>query len=171
MAAAAAGARRRLPVRDGSSPKTDISLALFLITVCAVVLFETRDIPPGSFEPLGSAPIPQVTAGLIILCSLLVMVRAIVGIRAGATAEAPDLELRRRDAAMILGVTVLYVLALQLRLLDFAPMTVVFLFTGIGLLVRFERRLLPWVGLVAVVTGYGCQYVFTRVFVVDLPGL
>lgn len=157
---------------DGSSPKTDISLALFLITVSAVVLFETRDIPPGTFEPLGSAPIPQATAGLIILCSLLVMLRAVVAtVRGAAVAGEPEPDLEPGAAALILGLTALYVLALQVRLLDFAPMTAVFLFTGIGLLVRFERRLLPWVGVVAVVTGYGCQYVFTRVFVVDLPGL
>ena len=43
-------------------------------------------------------------------------------------------------------------------------------FDAIGLLVRFQRRHLPWVALVGVSMGYGCQYVFTRVFVVDLPG-
>lgn len=157
---------------DGSSPRTDIALALFLITVCSVVLFETRNIPPGSFEPLGSAPIPQATAGLIILCALVVMVRAVlVSIRGQAAEGEPDPDVRPRDAALVLGLTALYILALQVRLLDFAPTTVVFLFAAIGLLVRFERRLLPWVGVVAVLTGYGCQYVFTRVFVVDLPGL
>ncbi|MDX1541903.1 MAG: tripartite tricarboxylate transporter TctB family protein [Geminicoccaceae bacterium] len=157
---------------DGSSPRTDLGLALFLIVVCAVVLFETRDIPPGTFEPLGSAPIPQATAGLIILCSLIVMARAVLQTRRGAVETADDeLELRPRDAALVLGLTVVYVLMLQFRLLDFAPLTVLFLIASIGLLVRFERRQLPWVVLVALVMGYGCQYLFTRVFVVDLPGL
>ena len=157
---------------DGSSPRTDFGLALFLIVVCAVVLFETRDIPPGTFEPLGSAPIPQATAGLIILCSLIVMARAVLQTRRGAVETAYDeLELRPRDAALVLGLTVVYVLMLQFRLLDFAPLTVLFLIASIGLLVRFERRQLPWVVLVALVMGYGCQYLFTRVFVVDLPGL
>ncbi len=41
----------------------------------------------------------------------------------------------------------------------------------IGALVRFERRLLPLIVVIALVTGFGCQYVFTRIFVVDLPGL
>jgi len=159
-------------VTDGSSPRTDIALAVLLIVACGVVLFETRDIPPGTFEPLGSAPIPQATAGLIILCALVVLGRALLTtMRGQVTVEPVELELRPRDALVVFLLTMAYVLALQLRLLDFAPLTIAYLLLAIGFLVRFQTRILPWIALVAVVTGYGCQYVFTRVFVVDLPGL
>lgn len=157
---------------DGSNPRTDIGLGLFLVVVCGAVLWETRKIPPGTFEPLGSAPVPQATAGLIMLLALVVMGRAWLALHRGtAVAKAPDPELRPRDAAAVVGLTFLYVLAMHYRVLNFAIVTSVFLFLTIGFLVRFRKRLLPFVVLIAVITGYGCQYVFTRVFVVDLPGL
>jgi hypothetical protein len=158
---------------DGSSPRTDLGLALFLIVVCGAVLWEARSIPPGVFEPLGSAPIPQATAGLIVLMALVVMGRALVALRRQARARpaGEDLALRPLDAAAVIAFTVLYVLAMALRLLDFAILTALFLVLTIGALTRFERRLLPLIVVIALVTGFGCQYVFTRIFVVDLPGL
>jgi hypothetical protein len=157
---------------NGSSPRTDLALGLFLIVVCGAVLWEARTIPPGVFEPLGSAPIPQATAGLIILLALVVRGRALLALRQDARAgPAEDLALRPLDAAAVIGLSVLYVLAMALRLLDFALLTALFLMVTIGALTRFERRLLPIVVVLALVTGFGCQYVFTRIFVVDLPGL
>jgi hypothetical protein len=157
---------------NGSSPRTDLALGLFLIVVCGAVLWEARTIPPGVFEPLGSAPIPQATAGLIILLALVVMGRALLALRRDAPAgPAEDLALRPLDAAAVIGLSVLYVLAMALRLLDFALLTALFLMVTIGALTRFERRLLPIIVVLALATGFGCQYVFTRIFVVDLPGL
>ena len=158
---------------DGSSPRIDLGLGLFLIVVCGAVLWEARTIPPGVFEPLGSAPIPQATAGLIVLLALVVMGRALRALLRGARARpaAEELALRPLDAAAVIAFTVLYVLAMALRLVDFAILTALFLLVTIGALVRFERRLLPLILAIALVTGFGCQYVFTRIFVVDLPGL
>jgi Tripartite tricarboxylate transporter TctB family len=158
---------------DGSSPRTDLALGLFLIVVCGAVLWESRTIPPGVFEPLGSAPIPQATAGLIILLALVVMARALRSLRQGAGARPAEdgLVLRPLDAAAVIGLSVLYVFAMALRTVDFALLTALFLILTIGVLTRFERRLLPIIIVLALVTGYGCQYVFTRIFVVDLPGL
>jgi len=158
---------------DGSSPRTDIGVCLFLVVVCAAVLWESRKIPPGSFEPLGSAPLPQAVAGLVILLCLIVMGRAwlVLARRSERPREDAGFEPRARDAAATIGLTALYIVAMQLRLTSFAVMTAVFLFVTIGLLVRFERRLLPVAAIVALIAGFGCQYVFTRIFVVDLPGL
>ena len=156
---------------DGPCPRTDLALGLFLIVVCGAVLWEARTIPPGVFEPLGSAPIPQTTAGLIILLALVVMARALRALRTGAAPPAADLALRPLDAAAVIALSALYVLAMAFRLVDFAILTTVFLILTIGILTRFERRLLPIVVVLALITGFGCQYVFTRIFVVDLPGL
>jgi len=65
--------------------------------------------------------------------------------------------------------TVAYVLALSARVADFALVTTVFLFALIAILARFERRALVLAAIIAVAMGYGCQYVFTEIFVVDLP--
>ena len=158
---------------DDPRPRTDLGLALFLIVVCGAVLWEARSIPPGVFEPLGSAPVPQATAGVIILLALVGMGRALRAMLGAAPVRpaGEDLVLRPLDAAAVMGLTALYVLAMALRLFDFAILTALFLTVTIGALVRFERRLLPLIVVLALVTGFGCQYVFTRIFVVDLPGL
>lgn len=150
-------------------PRLDIGLGLFLIVACAVVLWESRTIPPGSFEPMGSAPVPQVTAILIILLALTVIVRACLGSWDDRLDK--DSELRPMDAAVFIGLTILYAGAIHLRIATFGIITTVFLILTIGFLTRFEKRLLPAVIVVALVTAFGCQYIFTRIFVVDLPGL
>jgi hypothetical protein len=155
---------------DGANPRVDIGVCLFLIVVCCAVLVEAAKLPPGSFEPLGSAPIPQATAGLIILLCLLVIARAALTLWRGEEiigeeAYAP----RRLDAAVIFGMTVIYVALMALRVAGFAPITAVFLFVAIGFLTRFAPRSLPVAALTGIVMGWGCQYIFTQVFVVDLP--
>ncbi|MGI9334015.1 MAG: tripartite tricarboxylate transporter TctB family protein [Gammaproteobacteria bacterium] len=152
------------------SPRADLGLGAFLIAVCAAVLYESRAIPPGTFEPLGSAPVPQTVASLIIVLSLAVMVRAWRSLRAGQSDGRPDVVPRWADAALAAALTVVYALTLEFRIGRFDVLTTLYLFATIGLLVRFRRRSLPAVALVAAVVGFGCQLLFTRVFVVDLPG-
>ncbi|WMS43666.1 tripartite tricarboxylate transporter TctB family protein [Acuticoccus sp. MNP-M23] len=144
-------------------------MAAAFIAGCLAVLWETRDIPPGTFEPLGSAPVPQGVAALIIALCLAVIAPALR--RPAEVAPDPGYTPRPLDAAMVAGLTIAYVAMMQARLLDFAPLTALFLFVTIAFLTRLRLRAMPTAALVAVVTGWGCQYVFTRVFVVDLPGL
>ncbi len=152
------------------TPRTDLGFAAFLVAVCAATLWETREIPPGTFEPLGSAPVPQAVAGLILVLSLLVMVRAWRQLRAGAGNKPPDVEPRWADVLVVAAFTIAYALALHLRVGRFDVLTAIYLFITIGLLIRFRPRSLPIVALIAALFGFGCQFVFTRVFVVDLPG-
>jgi len=155
---------------DASNPRVDIGVCLFLIVICCAVLVEAAKLPPGSFEPLGSAPIPQATAGLIVFLCLLVVGRAALAMWRGETSGAePPYPPRRLDAAVLFGLTVLYVLLMAQRVAGFAPITAVFLFVAIAFLTRFAPRSLPIAALIGVAMGWGCQYVFTRVFVVDLP--
>ena len=155
---------------DGSTPRTDIGVALLVIVICCAVLWQAARLPPGSFEPLGSAPVPQATAGAIILLCLWVIGRAAVALFRGEVATSADETVPRPlDAAVIFALTVVYVVVMAFRLAGFALITSLFLFVAIGFLVRFERRLLPWAAVVGLAMGYGCQYVFTRIFVVDLP--
>jgi Tripartite tricarboxylate transporter TctB family len=155
---------------DGTNPRTDIGVCLFLIVVCCAILVEAAKLPPGSFEPMGSAPIPQATAGLIIFLCLVVMAKAArMMMRGEVTGAADEHPPRRTDAAVIFAMTVVYVLLMQLRVAGFALITAAFLFIAIAFLTRFARRSLPLAALVGLIMGYGCQYIFTQVFVVDLP--
>ncbi|MEM8950256.1 MAG: tripartite tricarboxylate transporter TctB family protein [Pseudomonadota bacterium] len=155
---------------DGVDRRFDIGVALVLIVIAAVAIWQAADLPPGTFEPLGSARVPQMTAGLIILLSLWVIIRAMLR-DDGISDVEPAGVARWRDAAIVAGLTVLYVAALHFRITTFAIITTVFLTATIFVLVRFDLAKLPVILLVAAITGFGCQYLFTRVFVVDLPGL
>ncbi len=148
-------------------PRLEIGVALLLIVISATALFGTLDIPPGKFEPLGSAPVPQAVAGLIIILALGLIVRACIDQRPLAAAAAD----RYLDATAVVVLTLLFVAAMNYRLATFAVLTSVYLIMTVGFLTRFKRRSLPAVIAVGLITGFGCQYVFTRIFVVDLPGL
>lgn len=147
----------------------EVGVAGFLVAVCLIAIWELRDARPGTFEPLGSGPVPRVTAGLIIALSLWIAWRA--WRRPAEAIVDPGYEPRPWDAAIVAGLTVVYVLVMASRTLGFAPLTAIFLTLAIGWLVRFRARTMPWVVLVAAITGWGCAYLFTRVFIVDLPGL
>ena len=101
---------------DGANPRVDIGVCLFLIVVCCAVLVEAAKLPPGSFEPLGSAPIPQATAGLIIFLCLLVIARAALTLWRGEEVIGEEAyPPRRLDATVIFGMTVIYVALMALR--------------------------------------------------------
>jgi hypothetical protein len=155
------------------TPRADIILAVFLIVVCAATLWESREIPPGSFEPLGSAPVPQAVAGLILGLCLIVIVKAAFQLLSPQTTDSSvePPTLRPLDALAIMILTIVYCLIMQFRLLNFALATMLFLIATIGLLTRFRLRSLPLISAVAIIMGYGCQYLFTQVFVVDLPAV
>jgi hypothetical protein len=148
-------------------PRLEIGVALMLILIASLALFGTRTIPPGKFEPLGSAPVPQAVAGLILLLAIWIIVRACIDKRPMAAANAN----RYLDAGVVVVLTILFVLAMHYRAASFAILTLVYLVATIGFLTRFDRRQLPWIIGIAAVVGFGFQYLFTRVFVVDLPGL
>ncbi|MEM9442221.1 MAG: tripartite tricarboxylate transporter TctB family protein, partial [Pseudomonadota bacterium] len=113
-------------MHDQVDRRFDIGVALVLIVIAAVAIWQSADLPPGTFEPLGSAPVPQMTAGLIILLSLWVILRAIL--RPDGHDELTHTASERwRDAAIVAVLTVLYVAALHFRVTTFAIITAVFL--------------------------------------------
>jgi len=147
----------------------EIGVSLFIILVCAVVIYESLGLPPGSFEPLGSAPVPQATGGLIILLSVIVITSAIRqphGTDDPNAEEAPDEPV---SALLLAAATLLYVLMLHFRVIGFGTLTAVFLFMVISALERFRPRALVGAAIIGVLFGYGIEYLFTQVFVVDLP--
>ena len=156
-----------------SSPRWEVGVATFFVVACALILWETRTIPPGTFEPLGSAPVPQVTAVLIMLLSISVGLNGWRKLRAQGPSDGAvaDEGVRPLDAWLVGALTVVYVIVLDARVIDFAPLTAIYLFTSIALLTRARLKSLIPAAVVAIIIGWGTQYLFTRVFVVDLPGL
>lgn len=148
----------------------EIGTSLVIILGCAVLIYESLGLPPGSFEPLGSAPVPQATGGLIILLSLAVIVNAMRrpndAVPDDAEQAAPEEPI---SALLLAAATLLYVALLHYRVIDFGTLTALYLFALISALERFKPRALIGAAIIGVLVGYGVQYLFTQVFVVDLP--
>ncbi|MGI9525430.1 MAG: tripartite tricarboxylate transporter TctB family protein [Hyphomicrobiaceae bacterium] len=147
------------------SARAEVIVSLIIIAICSAVLWESLGLPPGSFEPLGPAPVPQATAGLIILLSLLVIYSALHRQMKDENVE----EEQPVSALFLLVLTLIYVALLHSKRVDFGLLTTIFLVTAIWGLERFRTGALLPAALTAAVVGFGCSFLFTRVFVVDLP--
>lgn len=147
----------------------EIGVSALIIVICVVVIYESLDLPPGSFEPLGSAPVPQATAGLIILLCLIVIASAIRRRSAEPFDQEDTIPDEPVSALLLAAATILYVLVLHLRLVGFGPLTAFYLFIVISALERFQPKALFAAAIIGVLFGFGIQYLFTQIFVVDLP--
>ena len=153
--------------------KFEIAVSGLIIFICVVFLWESWDLPPGSFEPLGSGPVPQATAGVIILCCLWVIYSAFK-----TTPDAEDEEdaeevvpIRISAGVLMALATLLFVIVLHFRLMAFSFMTVIFLTVTIWGLEQFNKKKFLPALITGVIIGFGVEYLFTQVFVVDLPTL
>lgn len=154
-------------------PLTEIGVSALVMLVCAVFWLQAYKLPPGSFEPLGSGPVPMYTAAIIILCCVIVMARAVIALRRGPGIEATfRAEFRGGSpggAFWMMGMTIAYVALLHMRVASFGIVTFVFLTLLIWALEGFRMRTLLPALITAAIASFGAEYLFTQVFVVDLP--
>lgn len=162
-------------MQQDSPPSTDIGLGVALIGVALLVIYGTLDLPAGSFEPLGSASIPQYVSGGIIVLSLWIIARAVARSRdPGEAAQADeadgaDFPMRPGLAVALVCLAVVYVGVMAMDWVRFSVATTLFSALTIGMLTNFERRLMPAIVVLALVLGIGLEYTFTQIFVIDLP--
>ena len=147
----------------------EVWVSLLVILICVIFLWESWDLPPGSFEPLGSGPVPQATAFVVIFCAGLVILNALkksVQLSENEeTKEKPSI----RAGLIISSATVVYSLVLHLRVMPFAWMTTLFLIITIWGLEKFGRKKFLPALITAIIIGFASEYLFTEVFIVDLP--
>lgn len=153
-------------------PLTEIGVSALIALICAVFLVQALALPPGRFEPLGSGPVPTWTAIIVIVCCLAVIVSAALSLRGKNIARAAHFEFSGgypMGGVMMMGLTVAYVGALHVKLTGFGIVTFVYLVLMIlGMEGFARRRILPAV-ILSAIAAFGAQYVFTEIFVVDLP--
>lgn len=153
--------------------KFEVAISGLIALLCAIFIWESWDLPPGTFEPLGSGPVPQVTASIIILCCGLVIHAAFKKAKEPATENDDDEDEKGafsiKAGILMAGATFLFVGVLHLRLMPFSWMTAIFLVVTIWGLERFDKKkLLPAIA-AGLIVGFAVEYLFTQVFVVDLP--
>lgn len=147
--------------------KFEIAISGLIALMSIVFIWESWSLPPGTFEPLGSGPVPQVTAGIIIVCCLMVIYSAFK--KDGSNVDTDSVPVAIGAGVLMAVATLLFVVVLHLRIMPFAWMTTLFLTVTIWGLEKFnKRKLLPAI-ITGLIVGFAVQYLFTQVFVVDLP--
>jgi len=173
------GAKDTKKMAQETSSKVELGFSIFLIVFNIVVFWETLDLPPGTFDPVGSAGFPRIVSVAIGVLSLVILIRAVRRIVVGSkkatvsesqqTAVSPTFRPRYDLALGFYALSVAFASVLALRWISFAISTALFLFISIGMLTRFYYKRLPVAVIIALVIGFGCQYIFTQVLVLDLP--
>ena len=156
-----------------SSKILEIVIAIAFMGLAVAVFVEVRDLPPGLIDPLGSAPVPRWTAAILFVLSLAMLVRVFLPSKelpGAEPVEADDIVVERIGAGVgVALLTVLYVVVLASRAIGFSVLTAAFVFALVVLLSKNRVRG-TWTGLaLGIPVGFGCEYLFTQVFVVDLP--
>ena len=147
----------------------EVWVSLLVILICVIFLWESWDLPPRSFEPLGSGPVPQATAFVVIFCAGLVILNAFKKSVQLSENEETQEKPSVRAGLIISSATVVYSLVLHLRLMPFAWMTTLFLIITIWGLEKFDRKKFLPALITAIIIGFASEYLFTEVFIVDLP--
>ena len=153
----------------------DVLLAFGLLAVSVATYWDSFYIKTmEQQDPLGSTGAPRAVAVALALIAIYLLVRAALR-RKSNVAEAIDPTIQTvqgegqvRLVWQTLGVSVLYVLALHFEI-SFAVSTFVFLLVLTGVLGRWTRRAIVSGFLAGAIMAVGCTYLFTHVFLVDLP--
>ncbi len=153
----------------------DALLGLGVLALSAAVYWDSFHIKSiAQQDVLGSAWLPRATAAILAVLAVAILARAFLR-RHSVTADATDPTIlapegapQGRLVALALGWSILYATTLTLRV-DYALSTFVYLLLMIGTLGGVSRRMLVVGAVIAAIMAWGCAYVFTKVFLVDLP--
>lgn len=143
-------------------------MALVGIAVAAAFLFDGRHLRPGILEPVGPGTIPNATCWIVIALALAMLVRTVWG-PDGGQASASVAGERWRDLAVLVAATCAYVAVLGFGIVRYSIATAVFLFVAVVWLAANRRQAMPGALAVALVLGFGLDYLFRHVLVTDLP--
>lgn len=159
--------------------RADLGLALVMIVVSAAVWWQASKLAPAPFDPLGPKSFPMWIAGALGLLSVVSVIVILCGRALGRSdtslilgigEEAPtDYTLRPGLALIATGLTVVYVAVLTLTGLGFLWATIAYIAAlGWAMSDRTPRHTIIALA-IAVIAGFGITYLFTKIFVLDLP--
>ncbi len=161
----------------------DIILSLVIIAFSIVIYIDTLDLPPPKYEPMGAAALPQILAGLLIIFSLFILIKAIVKKQpAAAPAEkSPEqgdvstfLETDTSPpsftkAAIVFFLTCIYVYVMSAKLSGFMPATMIYIFVAGSIMKPANLISKVKMASFAIVFALATFYIFTGLFYIDLP--
>ncbi len=144
----------------------DRILGCILIVLCGAVYWATLDLPPPTYEPLGPAAFPRMLAVLIGVLAVPLILKPERYERDAGTDDVKPTPWM--PVWLILG-AVVFAIVMQSRMVSFAVTATVFLIYATAILTRFDRRgWLPTL-IISPIIGFGLEYIFTSIFIIDLP--
>ncbi|MGQ7843279.1 tripartite tricarboxylate transporter TctB family protein [Granulosicoccus sp. 3-233] len=167
----------------------DLVLVLAVLAGAGLLFLGASSLPPPRFEPMGSAALPRILGGLLVLFALIIAIKAILQLRksadngdsasptANATADTetgtepestePVLTGQLRGAVVFASL-ILYIAALDILQWPFIPVTAVFV-SIVGTTLSQQRRQALWKFALFGLLLAACLYlVMTRFLYVDL---
>jgi putative tricarboxylic transport membrane protein len=151
------------------TPRLDLAVCGGLIALAVFILMGVKDIPPPFFDPVGSAAFPKYAAYLVIAFAIAIAIRAYTSLKTEKPKEAQGFTSEPLLALSVVAIPSLYIASMQAGMLSYRIGTVIFIFLLSSILARFEKRVMISSAIIAVVFGFGGQYLFTEVFYMDLP--
>jgi putative tricarboxylic transport membrane protein len=142
-----------------------------LVALAGLVMLGARDIPPPIYDPLGSAAMPVIVAGLIAILAVVDAGQRILAARHARAENAREEQLpeRLRLAAAFSVLAVAYVAAMSTGMLGFEGATALFAVGSMLLLARFRRSAILPAIVIAAMIAFGGYWFFTQLFFVALP--
>ena len=155
----------------------EIAITGLLTVIAAALIWDSFDLPESLREPLGSATIPQVVCGIVIVFCVILIIRSTRILarersQKGGAEPAPKATAFRRRfdlAGWVFVMAVVYVALMQIRLIPSEILTPAFLGGAILILNGFRRAAILPALVIALVVGLGTNLLFTDFFYVDLP--
>lgn len=153
----------------------EIIFGLLVVAVAVALLIDATRLPPPRFDVLGSAAVPRTLCLLIIAMTVPVILRAAMWLYRGEIpepdpAQAETMPPRRPDLAILTFVLVCgFVAILQNGLLNYGLATALFLILLGGLLAGGRAKTMVVATIVALIIGFGGDYLFTSIFLIALP--
>lgn len=143
-------------------------LALLSLSICLILLIGSRDIAPPMFDPVGSAALPIASALVLLLLGAACLLHDLLRRRFRLAAADRQTSGTRLATVGLLVLMLGYVLAMQLGL-RFSIATAGFVTLAIPLICR-RLQILPLALILALLLGFGAEWLFTHLFYIDLPG-
>ncbi|WP_366555003.1 tripartite tricarboxylate transporter TctB family protein [Aquibaculum sediminis] len=160
-----------------SEEQAEIAAGLILAVIGGACVAAAMAAPQPGLDPLGPGALPMAAALIVILLSLAMIGQALRRKRfepSASFAESTDSGGTRQTPSplpllQVSIVTLLYVAALAFLRLPYWGATLVFVTITVWLLSGWRVASLPKALAAGVVLGFGCDYLFTQIFIVDLP--
>lgn len=159
-------------------PFWDLVFSLTLMLGMVAVLVEAGNIKASPFDELGSGFFPKALAMIIIILSIPVAVRSLIGtlrkqeVHAATLpdgSEASGSTATALQVILISVLTVVYVGGIAFRLLPFSVLTAALLTLGILVLNGGKLHRAVWIIPGSIIFGLLMEYIFTKIFIMDLP--